>query len=315
MYSKLRRKLNFTIACVIIPMVFLSIIAQSTIAQSINTNWEIGNSKNNVYPARPGSTPILDGIEEASWQTLLCPGMVDNVDGPNVEFRMKYNSSFIYCLVIVKKNDIHTNEAVLLILSNNGTTAPQFPDAKYINFDNNFTEDRRLVANNYTRFPSDNQNNITGKAGLSFEAGIRNWSVYEFRFNYNNTDTAVDANWTFGKTYAAKLRVGDATTIGNNTATGTYTEYPSFGIEFGVLGGPGNETITPFDLDVKLLTWIAFIVVGGIYAIIGLYVAISKNKVSVFPKERAPEELEDEAETPSENSGEEHEEAEDLEEE
>ncbi len=299
MYSKLRRKLIFTIACLIIPMVIVSIGAQSTRAA-----WVIGNNANGIYPARPGYTPIFDGVQESSWGSTTT--YLENTY-PSIEFHMKYNGSMAYCLIIVKNYTHSANESVLLILSNNGTTLTEikyFIDAKYADI-NNKTEDRRLVAGNYV---ADDDQNITGKMSFNFEQDIRNHSVYEFGFKYNNTDPTLDTDWTFGKTYAAKIKVMDE-------VAGWSFDYPLFGIEFGLIGGEGNDTITPFDLDMQLLTWIAFIIVSGIYGVIGIYVAISRGKLIVIPKERAPEELEEATEPYSDTSEEVQEETEDLEEE
>ncbi len=305
MYSKLRRKLVFTVAYIIIPMVVLSFLAQGTRA-----DWYLKDTKAETYHARGGLTLIPDGVEDATWSST--EEFLETDGNPNLEFHMKFNStsSLAYCLIIVKNYSHSANESVLLILSNNGTTLTKdnpdlFKDAKYADI-NNKTEDRRLVAGNYKTVDEDQ--NITGKMSFQFKEGLTNHSVYEFGFKFNNTDPGLDTVWTFGQTYAAKIQVQD------EVAGWVIDDYPLFGIEFGLAGGEPNETLSPFDLDVKLLTWIAFIGVGGIYGIIGVYVIVSRSKGIVVPKGRAPEELEEETEPSSDAAEVEQEETEESEE-
>ncbi len=285
-------------------MVFLSYIAQGARA-----GWFIGDKEETVYPTRPGYTPTLDGVADATWDSAK--KFLNTDKSPPIEFRMKYNGSMVYCLIIVKIYTHSVNESVLLILSNNGTALTEsnptlFVDAKYIDIHGR-TEDRRWQASDYVLLPGD-ETNLAGSVNFDFEQGIRNNSVYEFGFPCNNTKLNQNINWTFGNTYAAKIRVQDETEDWS-------IEYPLFGIEFGLAGGLGNETISPFDVDWNLLTWIAFIIVGGLYGIIGVYVTISRSKVIAVPKERAPEELEEPTEPSTDTPVGEPEEQEDLEEE
>ncbi len=292
MYSAQRKKSYFTIACLIIP-----ILTAIYLIPNGQAYWIMGASEASIYPARPGRTPVLDGIIENWWSTSS--KFSENTMNPSLDFYMRINGSSAYCLIVVKKSSHTANESVLLLLSNNGTTLTDpllLIDAKYADI-NNVTEDRRLVAGEYN---TDDDQNITGQ--VRFEA--KNWSVYEFGFKYNNTNPELDVTWTIGNTYRAQIRVGDA-------VLEDYIDSTAFGIEFGVAGGAGNETINPFDIDVKLLAWISFISISGIYGVIGIFIAISKKKVILVPKARSPDEVEEiseaSTEEPSEEQGEEDE--------
>ncbi len=266
MYSARCRKLVFTIMFLAIIPFIANLFIPQVMAEG---EWVIGDTATNTYPAGPSYIPVLDGVEETAWDSTS--KLYNDGITPRIAFRMKYNLTMAYCIIIVKTTTHTTNESVILLLSNHGTkfTADEYyKDAKFIDI-NNATEDRQWVDG--STYIVDSEQNITGT--VSFDnPTVRNWTVYEFGFCYSNTNPDVDTVWMIGNTYLAKIKVGDA-------ATGNYETSPSFAIEMGETVNATESDIFDFLLDINVITWMVFTISVALYAILGVYVFISKKKV------------------------------------
>src|SRR4030042_1760266 len=184
MYSTTRSKSFLAIALVIIP-----IILMNGIIPIVNAAWTQDGKTDVKYIAKPGRQPKLDGIRETLWDDSKTLKEIDMQ--PRLEFQMRSNKSYAYCLIIVKNSTHSANESVLLMLSNNGTgvetnKSKYFIDAKLVDI-NNKTEDRKMVAENYDLDDNPENQNITGYVSSFVDTGNNN-TVYEFRFPYNNTN-------------------------------------------------------------------------------------------------------------------------------
>ncbi|MBD3351779.1 MAG: hypothetical protein GF364_09870 [Candidatus Lokiarchaeota archaeon] len=227
--------------------------------------------------AEAGTAPTLDGImgEDDGWENedyvnLTAQSKTGSLPGMN--FYALTSSNYLYILIEVRIQNPNDDQYIKLLMSNSTADGDdEFMDAKLIQNRNLTQEDNRtfyiedqIYDNETDSYLNDTDTDFYGAANIS---GINDYTYYEFKipFAIINDDKVNDTRIFGGGTiYAIKVQYGV------NEEGGSYTEYfsPVLDLQIGVVPEEGDPDISPYDLNIDLISNIMFIIAGVAFAFI-----------------------------------------------